>query len=144
MRAAKFSHLLDWWGQGGQRLHAQLFGADVRDGGILELDGKELDIQNPRDAINAGICLLTEDRKEQGLILGLSVKENFGLPNLGAFSTNGLIARNEELSRFDHYVESISIKISEPDQSAEKLSGGNQQKGFGQMAGEKCGNPDLR
>jgi ribose transport system ATP-binding protein len=45
--------------------------------------------------LTLGICLLTEDRKEQGLVLGLSVKENFGLPNLGAFSTNGLIDRNQ-------------------------------------------------
>jgi ABC-type sugar transport system ATPase subunit len=105
-----------------------LFGADVRDGGIVELDGEVLNIKNPQDAINAGICLLTEDRKEQGLVLGLSVKENFGLPNLRSFSKSGLIDRNQELSRFDHYVESISIKISGPDQLAEKLSGGNQQK----------------
>jgi ABC-type sugar transport system ATPase subunit len=105
-----------------------LFGADVRDGGIVELDGEVLNIKNPQDAINAGICLLTEDRKEQGLVLGLSVKENFGLPNLGSFSKSGLIDRNQELNRFDHFVESISIKISGPDQLAEKLSGGNQQK----------------
>ena len=61
-------------------------------------------------------------------MLGLSVKENFALPNLGKFSRNGMIDQNEELNRFIHYVESISIKISDPHQLAGKLSGGNQQK----------------
>jgi ABC-type sugar transport system ATPase subunit len=128
VRAGEILALTGLVGAGRTETVRLLFGADIRDGGIVELDGKELDIQNPRDAINAGICLLTEDRKEQGLVLGLSVKENFGLPNLGLFSTNGLIDRNEEFNRFHHYVESISIKISGPEQLAEKLSGGNQQK----------------
>jgi ABC-type sugar transport system ATPase subunit len=128
VRAGEILALTGLVGAGRTETVRLLFGADIRDGGIVELDGKELDIQNPRDAINAGICLLTEDRKEQGLVLGLSVKENFGLPNLGLFSTNGLVDRNEEFNRFHHYVESISIKISGPEQLAEKLSGGNQQK----------------
>ena len=68
-----------------------LFGADARDSGTIELDGVELNISSPSHAIEEGICLLTEDRKEQGLVLGLSVRENFSLPNLKAFSSYGLI-----------------------------------------------------
>ena len=105
-----------------------LFGADARDSGTIELDGKELNISSPSDAIEEGICLLTEDRKEQGLVLGLSVRENFGLPNLKAFSSYGLIDRKKELGEFKTYIDSISIKISGPDQLAGQLSGGNQQK----------------
>ena len=56
-----------------------IFGADSREAGSITLDGEKLDIRSPRDAIAAGICLLTEDRKGQGLILNLSVLENFGL-----------------------------------------------------------------
>ena len=105
-----------------------LFGADAGDSGTIELDGKELNISSPSDAIEEGICLLTEDRKEQGLVLGLSVRENFGLPNLKTFSNYGLIDRKKELGEFSTYVDSISIKISGPDQLAGQLSGGNQQK----------------
>ena len=105
-----------------------LFGADARDFGDIELDGQKLNISSPRDAIEAGICLLTEDRKEHGLILGLSVKENFGLPNLKAFSNYGLIDQKKELRDFTTYVDSISIKISDLNQLAGQLSGGNQQK----------------
>ena len=105
-----------------------LFGADAGDSGTIELDGKELNISSPSDAIEEGICLLTEDRKEQGLVLGLSVRENFGLPNLKAFSSYGLIDRKKELGEFKTYIDSISIKISGQDQLAGQLSGGNQQK----------------
>ena len=105
-----------------------LFGADIRDSGTIELDGVELNISQPNDAIESGICLLTEDRKEQGLVLELSVKDNFGLPNLSGFSNYGLIDRKRELGKFRKYVDSILIKISSPNQLAGQLSGGNQQK----------------
>ncbi|MFT5095569.1 MAG: ribose transport system ATP-binding protein, partial [Porticoccaceae bacterium] len=91
-------------------------------------DGNELDIRSPRDAIAAGICLLTEDRKGQGLILNQSVLENFGLPNLSRFSAGGLIQQKLERSAFQRYVEQLQIKVSRPDQRAGNLSGGNQQK----------------
>ena len=59
-----------------------LFGADIADDGEIILDGEKLKLNNPKDAIEAGICLLTEDRKDQGLVLGQSIKENFGLPKI--------------------------------------------------------------
>ena len=64
-----------------------VFGADRADSGSMTLDGRTLHIRQPADAIREGICLLTEDRKSQGLVLGLSVRENFGLPNLSTLST---------------------------------------------------------
>ncbi len=64
-----------------------LFGADRPDAGQITLDGQTLHLRGPRDAIRAGICLLTEDRKQQGLLLNRSLTENFGLPNLSHFNT---------------------------------------------------------
>ena len=80
VRAGEILALTGLVGSGRTETVRLLFGADQRDSGIIELDGKELKIENPRDAIDAGICLLTEDRKEQGLVLGLSVKDNLGYP----------------------------------------------------------------
>ena len=105
-----------------------IFGADSREAGSITLDGKELDIRSPRDAIAAGICLLTEDRKGQGLILNQSVLENFGLPNLSRFTAGGLIQGKRERNAFQSYVEQLQIKVSGPEQQAGNLSGGNQQK----------------
>ena len=105
-----------------------IFGADSLDAGTIELDGVPLQIRNPRDAIRAGICLLTEDRKSQGLVLGLSVLENFGLPNIREFSRAGMMDRRQERAEFGKYVDSLKIKIPHQQQLAENLSGGNQQK----------------
>jgi len=105
-----------------------IFGADKREAGTITLDGKELDTKSPRDAIAAGICLLTEDRKGQGLILNQSVLENFGLPNLSRFTRGGLIQQKRERNAFQSYVEQLQIKVSGPNQRAGNLSGGNQQK----------------
>ncbi|MBK7998704.1 MAG: sugar ABC transporter ATP-binding protein [Verrucomicrobia bacterium] len=105
-----------------------IFGADQPDSGSIELDGKLLHLRGPRDAIRAGIGLLTEDRKAQGLVLGLSVRENFGLPNLPAFTSGGFVQHQRERDAFAGYVETLRIKISDHDQLAKNLSGGNQQK----------------
>jgi ribose transport system ATP-binding protein len=105
-----------------------IFGADRADAGEIELDGKLLSIRNPRDAIRASICLLTEDRKSQGLVLGASVRENFGLPNLTEFSGAGFVRQREERNAFAGFVESLRIKVPHQEQLAKYLSGGNQQK----------------
>ena len=105
-----------------------IFGADRIDSGTIQLDGTILKIKTPRDAIQSGICLLTEDRKGQGLVLEASVRDNFGLPNLGTFSKWGYIRQNQERSSFGAYVDRLSIKIPNQEQLARNLSGGNQQK----------------
>ena len=105
-----------------------LFGADIADAGEVELDGKKLILRNPGDAIESGICLLTEDRKDQGLVLGRSIRENFGLPNLTKFSKRGWIDGHTEKGSFQNYVEKLQIKVSGHNQLASQLSGGNQQK----------------
>jgi ABC-type sugar transport system ATPase subunit len=105
-----------------------IFGADRRDGGTIFLDGRELAIRAPRDAIRAGICLLTEDRKAQGLVLRHSVRANFGLPNLPHLSRFGFVQQRRERHALARFVESLRIRIADPEQPAQNLSGGNQQK----------------
>lgn len=105
-----------------------IFGADKTDSGSIAIDGAEKSIHSPRDAIRNRICLLTEDRKGDGLVLIHSACENFGLPNLDQFRRGLFLDQAKERSRFSEYVESLKIKISGPDQLVLNLSGGNQQK----------------
>jgi len=105
-----------------------IFGADPLEGGTISLDGKQLTIRGPRDAIRAGICLVTEDRKNQGLILDQSVLENFSLPNLPAFSRFGFLRRRQLRQAFADQVRRLGIKVQDARQPANHLSGGNQQK----------------
>ena len=105
-----------------------IFGADRREAGIITLDGKTLRLRSTREAVAAGICLLTEDRKTQGLVLGQSVRENFGLPNLASFAWLGFIDQKREAEALEAHVGKLQIKLSSADQSVGTLSGGNQQK----------------
>ena len=115
-------------GAGRTEMARLIFGADSPDAGTIELDGKRLSIRNPRDAIRAGIGLLTEDRKGQGLVLGLSVRENFSLPNLDRFSRQGRVLHGVEREAFLRHVKTLGIKVPHTEQLARNLSGGNQQK----------------
>jgi ABC-type sugar transport system ATPase subunit len=105
-----------------------IFGADRRDGGTITLDGEELTIRRPRDAIRAGIALLTEDRKGQGLVLAHTVRENFGLPNLRRWSRLGWLNQRQERAALARRVDGLRIRLASPEQPAATLSGGNQQK----------------
>ena len=105
-----------------------IFGADHMDSGQIERDGKVVPIRSPRDAIAEGICLLTEDRKNQGLVLPLSCQENFALPNMSRFAARGVLNNRAERESFEQYIEMLKIRLASPDQPAETLSGGNQQK----------------
>jgi len=105
-----------------------LFGADKREAGDIRLDGARLHIGSPIDAIGAGIGLLPEDRKTQGLVLDHAVRENFGLPNLDRFSNHGFVQMRTESHELARYVKQLRIKIADEEQRAGDLSGGNQQK----------------
>jgi ABC-type sugar transport system ATPase subunit len=105
-----------------------LFGADRADRGEIELDGRRLLVREPRDAIRAGIGLLPEDRKTQGLVLGHAARENFGLPNLARLSRWGFVRGAEERGSFRGFIERLRIKLAHQDQPVAHLSGGNQQK----------------
>ena len=105
-----------------------IFGADPIDSGTIEVFGKPVTIRNPQDAIRHGIGLVTEDRKQQGLVLGMAVRENGSLANLGALSVAGFIKRGEERRVAEQYRTSLAIKTPNIEQSVQNLSGGNQQK----------------
>ncbi len=105
-----------------------IFGADRPESGSVELDGRPLRIRSPRDAIRNGICLLTEDRKTQGLVLVHSVRENFALPNLPRLNRLGFVAGRREREALDRLAQSLRIRMTSPEQRVGTLSGGNQQK----------------
>ena len=128
VRRGEILGLAGLMGAGRTEVARLIFGADSRENGEISLNGHHLKISNPHNAINGGICLLTEDRKAQGLVLGASVKDNFALPNLGSWSSLGWINRRREMERFSDQVAKLKIRISRTDQRAEELSGGNQQK----------------
>jgi len=105
-----------------------IFGADKPDKGHIYINGGTTDICSPRDAIRNRICLLTEDRKGQGLVLILSCLENFGLPNLDRLTHGMFLDQKKERKEFSNFVKSLKIKIAGHEQLAMNLSGGNQQK----------------
>lgn len=128
VRSGEILGLAGLVGAGRTELARLIFGADPRDAGEIQLDGKMLSVCNPREAIAAGIGLLTEDRKLQGLVLSHSVKDNFGLPNLNRFAPAGFVKTSIERREFQDYVTTMRVKISNENQKANQLSGGNQQK----------------
>jgi len=115
-------------GAGRTELARLIFGADHKESGETYLDGQKVDISSPHEAIEAGICLLTEDRKAQGLVLGASAMDNFALPNLRSWSRLSFIDAHKEKERFIDRTSELNIRLSGFDQRAEELSGGNQQK----------------
>ena len=115
-------------GSGRTEVARLVVGAARRDGGTIRRDGRALDIRAPRDAIRHGICLLNEDRKAQGLVLGLPVRENFSLPNLGQFSRLGFVRRRAERAAFARRARALHLSVPHDETPASSLSGGNQQK----------------
>jgi len=105
-----------------------IFGADRCDSGEIHIDGKAVTIASPLDAIKHGIGFVPEDRKEQGLVLGLSVRENVALPNLDSMSRFGFVRLAREAQRVKEFVQALQIRTPSLDKSVVNLSGGNQQK----------------
>jgi ribose transport system ATP-binding protein len=115
-------------GAGRTELARAIFGADTIDSGAIEVLGKPVRVRSPQDAIKLGIGLVTEDRKAQGLVLGMVVRENMTLANLGAISRLSFIraGREREVSR--KLVGDLQVKTPTIEQTVQNLSGGNQQK----------------
>ncbi len=105
-----------------------IFGADKMDSGEIFIRDTKVDITSPRKALEHRVCLLTEDRKGQGLVLGHSVRDNFALPNLDRFAPNFFVNEKAEKECFAKFVDSLQIKIPHQEELAANLSGGNQQK----------------
>lgn len=115
-------------GAGRTEVARAIFGADPIESGEIVLEGKKVSIHSPQDAINLGIGLVTEDRKAQGVVLGMAVRENITMAKLSAVSLLGIVSRNKERQVAKQYVEDLLIKTPTIEQEVQNLSGGNQQK----------------
>lgn len=116
-------------GAGRTELVRAIFGADTRTAGTIEIDGQPVDIHSPADAIRAGIGLVTEDRKQQGLFLAMTVRENLTLAALKQLVTlGGFVQRTKEQALVADYHRKLNIRMASTEQKIVNLSGGNQQK----------------
>jgi ABC-type sugar transport system ATPase subunit len=115
-------------GAGRTELVRTIFGADPRVSGEILLEGKPVKIQSPQDAIRLGIGLLPEDRKAQGLILSMAVRQNMSLANLDAFTRLGFVRMGDEGKTVQGYISRFQIRTPGMDRRVVNLSGGNQQK----------------
>ncbi len=115
-------------GSGRTSLLRAICGVDPYSSGTVSLDGQTLHLRNPHEGIEAGLALVTEDRKNQGLILGMSVRENVTLPHLDEFVRAGRIDRAEETQSVAKLSAELHIRTPTLEQLVKNLSGGNQQK----------------
>ena len=128
VRAGEIVGIAGLVGAGRTELLQTIFGVTPALDGELELDGKSFRPQCPADAINAGIALAPEDRKQHGLVLPMTVRENSSLPSLERDQTKGFLNHEAELKISEKAVEQMQIKTPSIEQIARFLSGGNQQK----------------
>ena len=106
-----------------------IFGVDPKTGGEIILDGREVKIYKPEDAIKAGIVLAPEDRKKDGLCTKLSIRHNIALPNLDLICSKlGVVSSTKEQEMCSRVVKELKVKTPNVEVSAGNLSGGNQQK----------------
>jgi ribose transport system ATP-binding protein len=114
-------------GSGRTDLARMIFGAAPKESGEVAINGREVTINSPSQAIRAGLSMLTEDRQKTGLILAQSIKSNVSLVHL-ANTRGGFINEKDETANVTRYVEAINVKAQSIEQEAGALSGGNQQK----------------
>jgi monosaccharide-transporting ATPase len=105
-----------------------IYGADRRDGGTIEIRGAAADFAEPADAIAAGIAFVSEDRKVEGIVPDMSVRENLTLALLPRLTRNGIVDRAGQQQIVERYIKALGVKCSSPEQPIRELSGGNQQK----------------
>ena len=105
-----------------------VYGADPLDSGEIKIFGNPTHIKHPKDAIRKGIGYMSEDRKEQGLFLGMTVSENIAAPNLRQFAPHSWIKDREISEVAKNYIKKLNIVTPSENQTALNLSGGNQQK----------------
>jgi ribose transport system ATP-binding protein len=115
-------------GAGRSEMAQAIFGVDPPLEGAIKLEGRPLKIRSPRDAINAGIYLAPEDRRQSGLITEMSVRENVTLAGLDRYSAFSLIRTDKETEVARRQVEALRIKTPSVETKTLNLSGGNQQK----------------
>ncbi|MDQ3515138.1 MAG: sugar ABC transporter ATP-binding protein, partial [Chloroflexota bacterium] len=115
-------------GSGRTEVARAIFGADTIEAGTITLDGRPVDLSTPAAAIRAGIGFCSEDRKAEGIVPALSVRENLTLAALPLLSRNGIVDRARQQAIVDRFIARLGIKLADADQPIRELSGGNQQK----------------
>ena len=115
-------------GAGRTEVARAIYGADRKDSGEIVLNGKKVNIKEPIDAVKNGICYLSEDRKQFGLMLDKSVKENTVLASLENFIHAGFINDKKAADEAKKYNDQLATKTPSMEQHLKNLSGGNQQK----------------
>jgi rhamnose transport system ATP-binding protein len=128
VRAGEIVGIAGLLGSGRSELLRAIFGADPVEGGEIEIDGERVPAGNPRRAVQAGLGLLTEDRKRLGLLLELSIRENASLAHLDEISRFWIVDRKRERSIVDQYLGGLKLRAGSWEQPVSSLSGGNQQK----------------
>ncbi len=115
-------------GAGRSEIMNAIFGLDKLDSGQIFVDGREIKVKGPQDAIANKIAMVSEDRKIYGLVLNRSIKENISLPNLAEHHKSLFINKAKEVREVKEYEAALNIKCANIDVAAGTLSGGNQQK----------------
>lgn len=128
-------------GSGRSELARAIYGADRAQTGTLKVDGKEVKIKNPIDAMNLGMGLLPDDRKAEGIIGDLSVRENIILAMQAKLGMFKKIPMSKQIEIADKYIEMLQIKTASRETLIKRLSGGNQQKVI--LARWLATNPDF-
>ncbi|WP_435164572.1 sugar ABC transporter ATP-binding protein [Falsirhodobacter sp. 1013] len=128
VRSGQIVGLAGLLGSGRTEAARAIFGMDRQTEGEVRMDGQPCRLSCPRDAIGAGIAFLTEDRKTEGIIPDLSVRENLTLALLPRLSRMGVVDENRERRIVTDFVKALGIKTADMDQPIRELSGGNQQK----------------
>ncbi len=128
VRAGEVVAMTGLVGAGRTEVARMIFGADRPDSGAIFLEDQEVRIQSPREAIDRGIVLLTEDRKNQGLILGMRLRENVTLAKLTDFCRFLFVRGKQEREITEKYMQDLRIKAPSGEELVQNLSGGNQQK----------------
>ncbi|MBV9440197.1 MAG: sugar ABC transporter ATP-binding protein [Candidatus Eremiobacteraeota bacterium] len=128
VRAGEIVGLAGLVGAGRTDIVRAIAGADVPMTGEIAVDGERVVVRSPGSAIRAGIALITEDRKAQGLVLGMTVRENVTLAHLPRFAPRSFIDRAAEVAATGEEVAQLRIRTPSSEQTVRNLSGGNQQK----------------
>jgi galactofuranose transport system ATP-binding protein len=128
-------------GSGRTETARAIFGADPRQRGAVYLNGTRADPKSPDDAIRAGVGFVSEDRKAEGIIAELSIRENLTLAALPLLTRFGVVSRTRQRAMVDRFMKRLGIKASSTDQRIRELSGGNQQKVL--LARWLCTSPKL-
>lgn len=115
-------------GAGRTEIMQAIFGADKVDSGQVEINGRPVKIKSPGDALNKGVGLIPEDRKNQGVLLDLSIKENVTFSSLEQAMVGPFIIDQKDSAIADEYIDKLRIKTPSVKQLVKNLSGGNQQK----------------